>query len=85
MIGIITVVFIFLENIETVANAANIAIFLTFSFVNASLLVLRYKIPQQTMGFRAPFNIGKFSITSLLGLIFSIILLIYSIINIISV
>jgi APA family basic amino acid/polyamine antiporter len=82
IIGIISIILLLIRNIETIANAANITIFVTFAFVNASLLILRYKVPSNKIRFRAPLNIKRFSITAFLGMIFSIIMLIYSIINI---
>lgn len=84
LVGIISLVFVFFENLELVANITNISIFLTFAFVNGSLLVLRYRISPKKFKFRVKFlNVGRFSIMALLGLITSILMLVYSIINII--
>jgi APA family basic amino acid/polyamine antiporter len=84
LIGILSLVFVFFESIEIVANITNISIFLTFAFVNASLLVLRYKINPNRVKFKIKFlNIGKFSVIALLGLITSLVMLVYSIVNII--
>jgi len=74
---------LFFKNIETIANITNITLFVTFGFVNASLLALRYKKDHIKVRFRAPLNIGRFSITAFLGLIFSIVMLVYSVINLI--
>tara|TARA_Y100000034_G_scaffold9468_1_gene10117 strand:- start:1699 stop:2946 length:1248 start_codon:yes stop_codon:yes gene_type:complete len=81
LIAIGGLILLFFRNIETIANITNITLFVTFGFVNASLLVLRYKGSLSKIRFKAPLNIGKFSITAGLGLIFSAVMLVYSIIN----
>lgn len=81
--AIIGLILLFFKNIETIANITNITLFVTFASVNASLLVLRFKKNHPKIRFKAPLNIGRFSITAFLGLIFSIVMLVYSIINLI--
>ena len=84
LIGIISLVFVFFENLEIVANITNISIFLTFAFVNASLLILRYRINPDRVKFKIRFlSIGKFSVIALLGLLTSILMMVYSIINLV--
>src|SRR3989338_3335161 len=84
LIGIISFVFVFFENIEIVANITNISIFLTFAFVNASLLILRYRINPDRVKFKVRFlSIGKFSVIALLGLLTSALMMVYSIINLV--
>jgi len=84
-LALISSIFIFFRNIEIVANLANISIFVTFALVNASALKLRYKLDPSEIRFKAPLNIKKFSITAFLGLLFSIILLGYTLFNLISI
>ena len=43
LIAIAGLILLFFKDIETIANITNITLFVTFGFVNASLLVLRYK------------------------------------------
>tara|TARA_Y100000034_G_scaffold130846_1_gene190314 strand:+ start:904 stop:2151 length:1248 start_codon:yes stop_codon:yes gene_type:complete len=81
LMAITGLILLFFRNIEIVANITNITLFVTFGFVNASLLVLRFKGSLSKIKFKAPFNIGRFSITAFLGLIFSMVMLVYSIIN----
>ena len=85
IIGIISIIFAFFENIEVVANITNISIFLTFAFVNLSLLFLRYKEKPERFKFRVKFmSIGRFSVIAFLGFLTSSIMLVYTIINLIS-
>lgn len=72
---LIAVAFSLLGDIGTVAEITNFAVFSTFTMINASLLGLRYKLPKKKRPFKAPLNIGKFSITALLGLIASLFML----------
>ena len=83
---ILSIVFVFFENIAIVAILTNISMFVTFAFVNGALLILRYKVNPKEIKFRINFlNIGKFSGIAFLGLLSSILMLIYSIINISSI
>lgn len=68
----LSILFILIGKIEIVASITNFTIYLTFFFVNLSLLVLRYKKPNLKRKFKAPLNIKKFSVTALLGLLSSI-------------
>jgi len=85
VISLFALVFLFFEKIEVIANMTNISTFITFAFVNASALVLRYRISPDKFKFRIKFlNIGRFSVVSLLGLLTSLLMLVYSVINIAS-
>ena len=82
IIGIFSIIFVFFENIAVVASLTNISVFVTFAFVNGSLLVLRYKVNPKDIKFRIKFlNIGKFSVIALLGLLTSLLMLVYSVVN----
>jgi len=74
-------VFALIRNIEFIANLANIFIFLTFAAINVSLIVLRYKKPNIKRKFRVPLNIGKFPVLIFLGVLVSLFMLYYSVIN----
>jgi len=64
--------FILIGNIEIVASITNFTIYITFFFVNLSLIILRYTKPNAKRKFKVPFNIKNFPITALLGLLSSV-------------
>jgi len=64
-----TIVIIFIRNIETIAYINNLFLFSTFGFINLCVIVLRYKQPKTKRPFKMPFNIGKFPVLSILGLL----------------
>ena len=70
-IMLISTIFVFIENIVTVANITVFAIVITFAMVNLSVILLRYREPTLERPFRTPINIGKFPILSLFGVIIS--------------
>lgn len=71
IIGLMTfsMLFIFLGDVELVANITSLGVFITFAFVNLSLIWLRYKKPELTRPFKVPLNIGRFSVIPFLGLL----------------
>jgi APA family basic amino acid/polyamine antiporter len=62
-------IFVLFENIEIIAGIADFSLFIVYGFVNASLIILRYKQPTAQRKFRVPLNIGRFPLLPLLGLI----------------
>ena len=82
-LAILSIIFIFIGDIEFVANLNNIFLFLTFIFVNLTVIVLRYKYKNLRRNFRIPLNIGRFPVLALFGMLTSIFLLIFTISNII--
>ena len=71
VIMLISTIFVFIENIVTVANITVFAIVITFAMVNLSVILLRYRESTLERPFRTPINIGKFPILSLFGVIIS--------------
>ena len=71
VIMLISTIFVFIENIVTVANITVFAIVITFAMVNLSVILLRYREPTLERPFRIPINIGKFPILSFFGVIIS--------------
>ncbi|MCW3997851.1 MAG: amino acid permease [Candidatus Bathyarchaeota archaeon] len=65
---IFSMFFIFLGDIELVANITSLGVFITFALVNLSLIWLRYKKPKAKRPFRVPLNIGKFPVIAFFGL-----------------
>lgn len=71
----VALLFVLIGDIRTVASITNFGAFLIFSFVNLSLIWLRFKEPAVDRGFKVPINIGVFPILPFLGLMFSAIML----------
>jgi APA family basic amino acid/polyamine antiporter len=63
--------------IETVAMLTNAGVFISFIFVNLSLIFLRYKKPKIKRPFKVPFNIGRFPVLAFLGAASSLFMLLY--------
>ena len=80
---VIAILFTVIGDISIVANITNFFLFLTFLAVNLSLIILRYKLPDTHRPFKCPFNIGKFSITASLGIITSLGMLVFVVMNLI--
>ncbi|WP_429222876.1 APC family permease [Methanobacterium oryzae] len=74
-VGIIAIAFLFLGNLEFLASATNYALFLSFAFINAAVIVLRYKSPDFKRQFKIPLNIKNLPLLPVFGLITCIILL----------
>ena len=83
VLAFLSIIFIFIGDIEFVANLNNIFLFLTFTFINLSVIVLRYKYTDIKRPFRVPFSIGRFPVLALFGMLTSIFLLTFTISNII--
>jgi len=66
---IITLLFLSIGNIGTIAEIASAGSLVVFALVNLSVLHLRRTAPHLHRPFRAPLNIKWFSVTSLLGVI----------------
>ncbi|HLC63386.1 MAG TPA: APC family permease [Candidatus Nanoarchaeia archaeon] len=80
LVGLATLIFALVENIELVADITTLFLFITFAIVNLSNIFLRYK-DKRKRNFRVPLNIGKFPVLSALGVITALIMLYFSIIN----
>lgn len=69
-----TMPFVLLGEIKIVASVADFCTFAVYCFVNASLIILRYKEPDRKRLFKVPLNIGKFPIIPFLGLVIMVFL-----------
>ena len=69
VIMLCAMLFVLLENIEVVASIADFSTFVVYFFVNASLIILRYKEPHRERLFKTPLNIGRFPIIPFFGLL----------------
>lgn len=83
VITIISILFAIIGDISFVANLTNLFLFLTFAAVNLSLIVLRYKCADMHRGFKCPGNIGKFSVVAFLGLLTSLGMLVFVVLNLV--
>jgi APA family basic amino acid/polyamine antiporter len=70
-----SMLFLFLNDLKTVANLTNLTIFAVFISVNASLIYLRYRNPI-TKGFKVPLNIGRFPVLPFLGILTSLFMIV---------
>ncbi len=66
---LISILFIFIGDLQLVASLTSFGAFITFAFVNLSLIYIRFKKADLKRPFKAPLNIGKFPLTGLLGLL----------------
>lgn len=70
-ITLFSMVFLLIEDLSTVANLTNFAIFCVFILVNASLIYYRLK-GHPSAGFKVPLSIGKVPVIPCLGIITSL-------------
>jgi basic amino acid/polyamine antiporter, APA family len=75
VISLLSILFLFVGNIEMVANLTNFTVFITFIIINLSLIKLRHTHPKLKRPFKTPFNIGKLPVLALLGVLTSVFLL----------
>ncbi len=85
LFSLFTILFIFIDNIEFVANLTNLFLFATFAIINLSMIVLRYNAPKMKRGFKCPWNIGEFSMVALLGFLTSVAMFALVVLNLIGI
>ena len=73
------IAFAAIGKIETVALIANFFIFITFLFVNISVIVLRTKQPNTARPYKVPLSIYRMPVPSLLGVLLTLLLLVYAV------
>ncbi|MDE1833015.1 MAG: amino acid permease [Candidatus Micrarchaeota archaeon] len=71
----IAVAFLGLGSISRIAEVTSFGSLLVFALINISLLHLRRIAPEARRPFRAPINIGWFSVTAMLGVISCLVML----------
>jgi len=69
VVGLISTIFLFFEEVEVLAAISDVGIFILFFVVNLSNIVLRYRQPELKRSWRAPINIGRLPVISVLGVI----------------
>jgi APA family basic amino acid/polyamine antiporter len=71
-VSVAAVFFTIPGDLGMVANVTNFLLFVTFLVINATVIVLRYKIPEQERPFRIPLAIGRFPLLPGLGILSSL-------------
>jgi APA family basic amino acid/polyamine antiporter len=84
-VTVLTILFVWLKNMELVANITTLFLFATFATINTTVVILRYKEPNVKRPFKIPCNIGKFQVLAFCGALSSLFLLYFSLTNIISI
>lgn len=74
-IGIISIIFALIGEIEIVANATSLLALVIYSLVNLSALILKFKIPLKNYGFKLPLTFKKFSLIPFMGFLSCLFLL----------
>lgn len=79
LVAVLMIAFAAIGKLEIVALIANFLIFITFLFVNVSVIVLRIKQPNVERPYRIPFSVYNLPIPSIIGILLTLILLIYAV------
>ena len=82
---LLTIVFVFVKDLNLVANIATATLFITFIMINLAVIVLRFKEPNMKRIFQVSGTIARIPVIPVLGIITSAVLLYFSIQNIIQV
>jgi len=75
----IMIAFAAIGKLEIVALIANLFIFITFLFVNISVIILRKKQPNTKRPYKVPLNIRNIPVLCVLGVVLTLLLLAYSV------
>lgn len=68
IVGILTLLFFLLGDIEVIANLTNFTVFATFVVINAALIKLRYDKPEMKRAFKVPMSIGKMPVLPVIAI-----------------
>ncbi len=80
-ITVVSILGIYLGNLEKVTSITNISTISIFIMMNLSVIIMRFTKPNHKRHFKVPFNIKNIPIPSLIGLISSIIFISVTITN----
>ncbi len=76
IVMLLSLAFLLIGNLQTVALLTDVGIFLVYIFVNAALIKLRFSEPRANkQAFRSPINIGKVPLLAALGIASSVLML----------
>ena len=71
-VGALAGLSLFIGNIKNLAHLVDLGIFVVYTFINASVIILRYKEPHTKRPFNSPFNIGRFPVLAFLGILLNL-------------
>lgn len=74
-VGLISIGFLVVGGLNFLASVTNYTLFVSFIFINASVIILRYTAPNLGRPFRIPLNLRRLPLLPVMGLISCIILL----------
>ena len=77
LVMLVSLAFLQLGAIDSVALLTDIGIFAVYLFINAAVIWLRYKEPKAKRTFRSPLSIGRFPVLAGLGIISSLLMLLH--------
>lgn len=83
-VGVVSALLSLFKKIEIVASVTNLWTFITYIFVNLSIIFLRIRNSKSKIyhkGFKSPLNIGNFPVFALLGIVASLIMIVYPFIH----
>jgi basic amino acid/polyamine antiporter, APA family len=80
-ITIVSIIGVFIGNLEKVTSLTNISTISIFILMNLSVIVMRFTKPNHSRHFKVPFNINNVPVPSLIGLISSVIFIFVTISN----
>jgi APA family basic amino acid/polyamine antiporter len=70
-----SLLFLSLGNISDVAMVANFTLYITFTVINAAVILLRIRMPDRPRPFRVPFSVGRLPVLPVLGILTCILFL----------
>jgi APA family basic amino acid/polyamine antiporter len=74
-LSLLSLIFLFFGDIAFVANVTNTTLFITFIAINAAVILLRHRQPDLPRPFRTPLSVGTVPLLPVLGIVFSVFLL----------
>jgi APA family basic amino acid/polyamine antiporter len=63
---------LWIGNIKNLAHLVDLGIFTVYIFVNAAVIILRYREPNTKRLFKSPLNIGNFPLLAFLGILLNL-------------
>lgn len=74
--GALAIIFVYIGNLQLIAEITNFIVFVIFAVVNYCLLASRFR-NHPAAKFRSPFNAGKVSVSAALGMVASVLMIIH--------
>ena len=70
----LSLAFLGIGEIGIIASVTDLSVFYTFTFVNAAVIILRYRMPKTKREFMVPGNIGRFPVLPAIGILATLLL-----------